>query len=272
MGDILLCFSRVKDVKNPRRMSSSSVPCQADQLLIEQVRSHKVLYAVATKSNRDNQLRDRAWMEIARTLERSVEDSKERWRYMRDRYVKDVGKYRRSLRHYDQEETENLNEMSFMSLMAFLNPYIRRKLKPALSSRSFVWTSQSENGYSLQNDESQAGASDVKIEFVSTLNEEASPDVSDTNSTSPKETNTSETLRRTQETTELDDDSPSEAEDLKAAPARHKKQRVQDPTELFCATIGSMLKELKTFHREKTKQAIYNLVSEAVLSELVHQT
>ena len=69
--DILLCFSRVKDVKNPRRMSSSSVPCQADQLLIEQVRSHKVLYAVATKSNRDNQLRDRAWMEIARTLERS---------------------------------------------------------------------------------------------------------------------------------------------------------------------------------------------------------
>jgi len=113
-------------------MSSSSVPCLADRLLIEQVRLHEVLYAVTTKSNRDNQLRDRAWIEIASTLDRSVEDSKERWRYMRDRYVKDVGKYRRSLRHYDQQETENLNEMSFMSLMSFLNPYIRRKPKYSL--------------------------------------------------------------------------------------------------------------------------------------------
>ena len=66
-----------------------------------------------------------------------VEDSKERWRYMRDRYVKDVGKYRRSLRHYDQEETENLNEMSFMSLMAFLNPYIRRKPKYSIQKFKF---------------------------------------------------------------------------------------------------------------------------------------
>lgn len=52
-------------------MSSSSVPCLADRLLIEQVRLHEVLYAVTTKSNRDNQLRDRAWIEIASTLDRS---------------------------------------------------------------------------------------------------------------------------------------------------------------------------------------------------------
>ena len=52
-------------------MSSSSVPCLADRMLIEQVRLHEVLYAVTTKSNRDNQLRDRAWIEIASTLDRS---------------------------------------------------------------------------------------------------------------------------------------------------------------------------------------------------------
>jgi len=259
-------------------MSSSSVPCLADRLLIEQVRLHEVLYAVTTKSNRDNQLRDRAWIEIASTLDRSVEDSKERWRYMRDRYVKDVGKYRRSLRHYDQQETENLNEMSFMSLMSFLNPYIRRKPKTALSSRSFVWASQNENEFNhhgVELHDTSDATPDVKIEFVSTLNEGASPEASDGNSTSPKEEiNNRAAVRRCDEIAEINDNSSfSEFEDFKAAPPRLKKHRglQQDPTELFCATIASMLKGLKTFQREKTKQDIYNLVSEAVLSELAHQ-
>jgi len=88
---------------------------------------------------------------------------------MRDRYVKDVGKYRRSLRHYDQQETENLNEMSFMSLMSFLNPYIRRKPKTALSSRSFVWASQNENEFNhhgVELHDTSDATPDVKIEFV----------------------------------------------------------------------------------------------------------
>ena len=43
----------------------------ADRLLIEEVRNHEILYAVSTKSNKDNQLRDTAWNEIADTLGKS---------------------------------------------------------------------------------------------------------------------------------------------------------------------------------------------------------
>jgi len=41
--------------------SVAKMPCVADQLLIEEVRLHECLYAITTKSNRDNQQRDQAW-------------------------------------------------------------------------------------------------------------------------------------------------------------------------------------------------------------------
>lgn len=46
-------------------VSTLRTPGPADQQLIEEVRIHEVLYACPTKSNKDNQLRDTAWQEIA---------------------------------------------------------------------------------------------------------------------------------------------------------------------------------------------------------------
>lgn len=52
-------------------VSTLRTPCAADQLLIEEVRQHEVLYACPTKSNKDNQLRDTAWQEIADAVGKS---------------------------------------------------------------------------------------------------------------------------------------------------------------------------------------------------------
>lgn len=52
-------------------VSTLRTPCAADQLLIEEVRQHEVLYACPTKSNKDNQLRDSAWQEIADAVGKS---------------------------------------------------------------------------------------------------------------------------------------------------------------------------------------------------------
>ena len=145
-------------------VSTLRIPCHADQLLIEEVRQHEVLYACPTKSNKDNQLRDAAWTEIADNLGKSgtfvntyftidhfkqfdcccyfyylflfverilfittsVDEAKERWRYMRDKYVKDLGrsdKYRASNGTPEQPPDAN----SFIGLMSFLNPFIKRK-------------------------------------------------------------------------------------------------------------------------------------------------
>lgn len=56
-------------------VSTLRTPCAADQLLIEEVRQHEVLYACPTKSNKDNQLRDAAWTEIADNLGKSGKKS-----------------------------------------------------------------------------------------------------------------------------------------------------------------------------------------------------
>ena len=61
-------------------------------------------------------------------------------------------------------------------------------------------------------------------------------------------------------------------EDTSEKPLPVKRKRLdEDSTELFCASIASMLKTLQPFHRERIKRDIYNLVSDAVLSQLSHQ-
>lgn len=54
----------------------------------------------------------------------TVEELKERWRYMRDRYVKEIGgrKYQGHVPTIDCKI-----EGSFVNLMSFLNPFIKRK-------------------------------------------------------------------------------------------------------------------------------------------------
>ena len=54
----------------------------------------------------------------------TVDELKERWRYMRDRYVKEIGgrKYQGSVPLLDCK-----TEGSFVNLMSFLNPFIKRK-------------------------------------------------------------------------------------------------------------------------------------------------
>jgi len=53
-----------------------------------------------------------------------------------------------------------------------------------------------------------------------------------------------------------------------------KRQRLEsdglprDSTDLFCATIAGMLRELQPFQRERIKRDIYNLVSDAILVEM----
>ena len=49
-------------------------------------------------------------------------------------------------------------------------------------------------------------------------------------------------------------------------PAHHQQQ--EDTTSLFCASIAGMLAELQPYHRERIKRDIYNLVSDALLTEL----
>lgn len=48
----------------------------------------------------------------------------------------------------------------------------------------------------------------------------------------------------------------------------HQTSFAEDATSLFCASIAGMLAELQPYHRERIKRDIYNLVSDALLTEL----
>ena len=59
------------------------------------------------------------------------------------------------------------------------------------------------------------------------------------------------------------------AADVSLLSPSSKRPRIQeDTTSLFCASIAGMLNELQPYHRERIKRDIYNLVSEALLTEL----
>lgn len=60
------------------------------------------------------------------------------------------------------------------------------------------------------------------------------------------------------------------AADVSLLPAKRPRlmHQQEDSTTLFCASIAGMLNELQPYHRERIKRDIYNLVSEALLTEL----
>ncbi len=60
------------------------------------------------------------------------------------------------------------------------------------------------------------------------------------------------------------------AADVSLLPAKRARimHQQEDSTTLFCASIAGMLNELQPYHRERIKRDIYNLVSDALLTEL----
>lgn len=60
------------------------------------------------------------------------------------------------------------------------------------------------------------------------------------------------------------------AADVSLLPAKRQRlmHQQEDSTTLFCASIAGMLNELQPYHRERIKRDIYNLVSDALLTEL----
>jgi hypothetical protein len=58
---------------------------------------------------------------------------------------------------------------------------------------------------------------------------------------------------------------PSKRQRIQPSTAVHHQE---DTTSLFCASIAGMLAELQPYHRERIKRDIYNLVSDALLTEL----
>ena len=59
-----------------------------EERLIEEVRKFSHLYNTAHASYKDVEMTQQSWQTIAVTLNRSVTDCKERWKYLRDQFAK----------------------------------------------------------------------------------------------------------------------------------------------------------------------------------------
>lgn len=59
-----------------------------DDVLIAEVEKYSHLYDITSKNYRDAKMAELSWISIAETCGRSPKECKDRWRYLRDQYVK----------------------------------------------------------------------------------------------------------------------------------------------------------------------------------------
>ncbi|GFV60211.1 uncharacterized protein TNCV_3553721 [Trichonephila clavipes] len=65
---------------------------EEDEILIDLVRNHDVLYNIRHQNYRKTQTKQHLWESIGTTLEKSGSDCCKRWRYVRDYYIRRRGK------------------------------------------------------------------------------------------------------------------------------------------------------------------------------------
>ncbi|XP_074030302.1 uncharacterized protein [Leptinotarsa decemlineata] len=73
-------------------MSSISWSSEDDEVLIDFVRNHEAIYNIKSKEYRKTQLNQNWWREIGEILNKSDSDCSKRWCYIRDYYIRRIGK------------------------------------------------------------------------------------------------------------------------------------------------------------------------------------
>nr|XP_014088521.1 uncharacterized protein LOC106616398 [Bactrocera oleae] len=94
--------------------------------LIEAVKVHPCLYDRSSTDFRNQMLKEEAWEAVAILTGASVEQCKQRWKSLRDRFVREVA----SQQSKSETTAEEKNEWCYFELMRFLKKHLKpRKMK-----------------------------------------------------------------------------------------------------------------------------------------------
>lgn len=97
-----------------------------DELLVEWVKKHPMLFDHSHAGYRQRELREKIWHDIADKLDYRQKEATERWRSLRDKYCKI---WRRSLTNPGVER-----DWYLFNKMSFIQPHLRPKLHHSASS------------------------------------------------------------------------------------------------------------------------------------------
>ncbi|XP_017468574.1 PREDICTED: uncharacterized protein LOC108360695 isoform X1 [Rhagoletis zephyria] len=223
-----------------------------DNKLIEEVRKRPFFYAKGQAGYRDSKLRQRAWAEIADVMELSADECYQRWRVLRDRYVKLMAK-KAGNKKLNKFETR----WAMYEQLAFLNPYIQ----PRTNTYDFVVKKSEpecmidESLMSLPSFEYEDNCSDtlpIEIATIETLQPEPTPTTEAPEVLQQKFNELKESLATFMKNTE---------ELLKQSATT---LTADNKNEAFYRLIGGKLAELPEEEQEDTKLFIISHVFEKV--------
>lgn len=102
-----------------------------DDVLIREVQKYSHLYDITSKNYRDSRMSEISWMSIAETCGRSSKECKDRWRYLRDQYVK----RRKTFDENGLEFSGKRHKWKHFDALNFLSVFIKHRVNETLYVR-----------------------------------------------------------------------------------------------------------------------------------------
>lgn len=96
---------------------------QLEERMVEEVRKYVHLYIPTHKEYKNVNMSWTSWREIAGNVGLSVKDTKEKWRTMRDRFMR----IKKSLKGKSGDAGGNKTVPAFYTLMSFLEPHVKHR-------------------------------------------------------------------------------------------------------------------------------------------------
>ena len=111
---------RNKDKQKKRKSAAKHIVINEEEL-IRQVSLRPVIYDRSLKAYRKTSLRHQCWKEISETMDATVVKCRQRWRSLRDTFVK---RYKQIQGTSDESAISKLQKWYFYDKMSFLIPHL----------------------------------------------------------------------------------------------------------------------------------------------------
>ena len=96
-----------------------------EQIIIEAVSHYPYLWSIKDPVYRDQKAKDAAWTEVASRAGVTVDECKTKWKYLRDRYVRELKKTK--FKRSEDEEGAVQSTWALFELMSFLESSVRHR-------------------------------------------------------------------------------------------------------------------------------------------------
>nr|XP_036222027.1 uncharacterized protein LOC106627923 [Bactrocera oleae]XP_036222028.1 uncharacterized protein LOC106627923 [Bactrocera oleae] len=166
-----------------------------EEKLIETVKLHPCLFDKSSLLFRDKTLKEQAWQTASIATGASIEHCKQRWKSLRDRFVREVV----AQQSKSEDAAEEKNEWSYFELMRFLTKHVN----PRKTKGNAQWSIDDQLNYSNSPETPQSDSyQTTDCQWVESLQDESGLNESESSIEAPRSKKRSKRQRLYEETLE----------------------------------------------------------------------